>query len=208
MRNRVAFFVITSIATLVVFLLAVYGVLTGLTNARINQLIQEVTTRKSQATQAAELASNTESGLRATNAFQEVSFTPTVQSLNADIDRISQTATSTAYEGTAMAEKFKQLSATATSVAPLSIEVKYQETETVSLFGDKLSIEFAGYGFWSSVVKIIVQSPNSVSQTFYMDPGEVVLYKNYKNYIILRGDSGEKKDEQGVIIVQFVVTGY
>lgn len=80
MRNRVVFSVIISLAILVVILLALIAIFNGLTNARINQLLQEVTTLKSQATQAAELANSTQSDLRATIASQEVSFTPTVQS--------------------------------------------------------------------------------------------------------------------------------
>jgi hypothetical protein len=213
MVGRVAFFVIISIAILFVILFAFIAIFEGWTDVRVNELKEEVATLQSEATQAAEVANNTQADLKAAIALQEASFTATVQSFYKDIDKVSQTAAATADEGTAMAEEFTRLSATATSVvvaateqAPMTVKVSYQET--VSLFGDALSIRLDDYStLLSSEVTITVQSPNSVSQTFDIDLGEVVLYKGHKNYTILRSDNGKEKDEQGDLIVEFVVAG-
>ena len=212
MGGRIAFFAIIFVAILLVILIAFVAIFEGWTDVQVHELKEKVANLQSEATQAAKAAGDTQSDLKATVMLQEVSFTATVQSLTADIEKISQTATSIVQDGTVMAEKFTQLSTTATSVlatvtAQAPVIVRIKQDETASLFSDKLNIRLDGYsGIFSSNIKFTVQSPNSVGETFKgISPGEVVLYKGYKNYTILVSNS--QKDEEDKLIVEFIVAG-
>src|SRR5262245_20771077 len=102
MGGRIAFFVIISIAILVVILFAFIAIFQVWTDIRVNKLKEQVATLQSEATQAAEAANNTQSDLKAAIALQEASFTATIQSFNIDINKVSQTATAAAQERAVM----------------------------------------------------------------------------------------------------------